>query len=400
MSFRKIFSYDTLMKSVFSLSVSMLILLLSCQSSPVAPLQSEIDSIAKHWVSDRRTGICNLALIDGSGAGLVLKGETMFPGARTKVLELLSSKGFSVIDSVIILPDTTHLEKNWGLVTLSVANIRTKPAHSSELVSQAIMGTPVRILKDHEGWVMIQTPDQYIGWTNKSAVQQMSRSEISDWRKADRLVFAASEGKIYGDCQKISVVSDLVAGAIVVKKSEDRDCTVVALPDGRTGYVSNQNWLCFDRWKDTVSLKADQLIVSGKQLMGFPYLWGGTSSKGMDCSGFVKTIFFLNGYILERDASQQIHHGMVVDIASGWGKLQRGDLLFFGSKESFRVNHVGLYIGDSQLIHESGSVHINSLEKSRPDYNEELDNNLVGARRIIGYSPEQGFWPIKNHSWY
>jgi len=388
------------MKSIFSLSVSMLTLLLSCQSNPVAPLQTEIDSISKHWAPDKRTGICNIALSNGRGAELILKGETMFAGARTKVLQLLSSKGFSVIDSVTILPDTLHLEKNWGLITLSVANMRSKPAHSSEMVSQTIMGTPVRILKDGDGWVLIQTPDQYIGWTNKSAVQLMSRSEILQWRKAERLIFEGIEGIIFGDRRRTTIMSDLVAGAILVKTSEGLDYVAVGLPDGRSGYVSKQNWFSFKRWKDTVSLNANRMIVSGKRLMGFPYLWGGTSSKGMDCSGFVKTVCFLNGVVLERDASQQFRHGKEVDLTAGWEKLQKGDLLFFGSKEPFRVTHVGMYIGDSELIHESGSVHINSLDRTKANYNDELKENLVGARRIIGFSSEQGLWPIRNHPWY
>ena len=378
----------------------MLTLLLSCQSNPVAPLQTEIDSISKHWAPDRRTGICNLALSNGRGTELILKGETMFAGARTKVLQLLSNRGFSVIDSVILLPDTLHLEKNWGLITLSVANMRSKPAHSSEMVSQTILGTPVRILKDGDGWVLVQTPDLYIGWTNKSAVQQMSRSEILKWRKSDRLIFDGSAGNIYSDRQRNMVMSDLVAGAILVKTSEGQDYATVSLPDGRSGYVSKQNWFSFDHWKDTVALNANRMIVNGKQLMGFPYLWGGTSSKGMDCSGFVKTVCFLNGVVLERDASQQIRHGKEVDITSGWDKLQKGDLLFFGSKEPFRVTHVGMYIGGGELIHESGCVHINSLDKGKANYNEELIENLVGARRIIGFSAEQGFWPIRNHPWY
>ena len=142
------------------------------------------------------------------------------------------------------------------------------------------------------------------------------------------------------------------------------------------------------------------MIGSGERLMGFPYLWGGTSSKGMDCSGFVKTVCFLNGVILERDASQQIHHGLEVDLSSGWDKLRVGDLLFFGSKEPCRITHVGIYIGNSEVMHESGSVHINSLDKNSANYNSELSSKLVGARRIIGMAPEPGYWPIKKHQWY
>ena len=391
------------MKNIISVAVALIMLLLGCQSKSVESLQPDIDRISKRWVPDKRIGICSLSVVCGRGTKPVLKGESMFAGATAEALQLFRSKGISIIDSVVILPDTTLLEKSWGLITLSISNIRSKPAHSSEMVSQAIMGTPVRILKDVDGWILIQTPDRYIGWTNKSAVQSMSWSEISNWRKADRMIYTESEGKIFADEENTIFLSDLVAGAIVNRGLRNKNLIQVNLPDGRVGYVSGLNWVDFNQWKDTVALNSERMIVSGKQLMGFPYLWGGTSSKGMDCSGFVKTVCFLNGVILERDASQQIHHGAEVDLTSGLDKLKKGDLLFFGSKQPFRVTHVGIYIGDSEVIHESGtagSVHINSLDKNSIIFRKDLSTNLVGARRIIGISPEPGYWPVSLHNWY
>ena len=388
------------MKYLLSFSFVILFALLSCKSKSVEPLQFDIDGIAKHWLPDKRVGICNFNLVSTNNNDVVLKGESLYPEAKAEVLEYLKAKGVSIIDSVVILPDTVRFEKNWGLITLSVANMRTKPAHSSEMVSQAIMGTPVRILKEVEGWALIQTPDLYIGWTNKSAIHPMTRSAINDWRSSERLMYTGTEGRIIGEDSSNTIISDLVAGALVVKKSGTSNLAVVSLPDGRTGVVQRVNWTDFNKWKDTISLKTDQMISTGKKFMGFPYLWGGTSSKGMDCSGFVKTICFLNGVILERDASQQVNHGKEVDLSSGPGKLIKGDLLFFGSKQPYRVTHVGLYIGNNEVLHESGSVHINSLEKGKPNYNEELLSDLVAARRIIGNSPEKGYWPLKNHNWY
>ncbi len=388
------------MNHIYSISFALLTVLLGCESRSVEPLQSEIDSISRHWLPDKRIGICNFNLVSTKGDEMVLRGESMFSEAKDEILQLLKNKGITIIDSVTLLPDTVQIEKNWGLITLSVANMRSRPAHSSEMVSQAIMGTPVRILKDGDGWVLIQTPDRYLGWTNKSAVQVMSRSEIGQWRSKERVIFTGSAGNIFADSPGKTVLSDLVAGTIVEMKSQDQKSIMVSLPDGRLGYVPKVNWMNFNIWKDTVSLKSEKMIVSGKQLMGFPYLWGGTSSKGMDCSGFVKTVCFLNGVIVERDASQQSHHGVEIDLKSGWNNLQKGDLLFFGSKQPYRVNHVGLYIGNGEVLHESGSVHINSLDKSKANFNEELNSNLVVARRIIGFTPEQGYWPLKMHNWY
>lgn len=388
------------MKSQITFAIFVFTLLLSCHPKSVDLLQSEIDGVAKRWIPDKRVGLCNLKLENGNGNKIVLKGETIFPDAKTEVLQLLKEKGISVTDSSVILPDSINLKKTWGVVSLSIANLRSKPAHSSELVSQAIMGTPVRVLKMEDGWVLVQTPDRYIAWTNQAAVHLMSSSEINEWRNGDRLIYTESNGSVYEDSKQTVVMSDLVAGAIVTKKSESKNITEVSLPDGRVGFVTNQNWRNFKQMKDTVSLIADNLIIAGKRFLGFPYLWGGTSSKAMDCSGFVKTVYFLNGVVLERDASQQINHGKEIDITSGYTNLQKGDLLYFGSKQPYKVTHTGMYIGDSEFIHSSGFIHINSLDKNRANYNSDLVSKLVGARRVIGNPPEQGCLPVKQHDWY
>ena len=388
------------MKSQITFAIFVFTLLLSCHPKSVDLLQSEIDGVAKRWVPDKRVGLCNFKLENGSGDKIVLKGETIFPEAKTEVLQLLKNKGISVTDSSVILPDSVSLKKIWGVVSLSIANLRSKPAHSSELVSQAIMGTPVRVLKIEDGWVLVQTPDRYIAWTNQAAVRLMSSSEMNEWRNGDRLIYTESNGSVYEDSKQTVVMSDLVAGAIVTKKSESKNITEVSLPDGRVGFVTNQNWRNFKQMKDTVSLIGDNLIIAGKRFLGFPYLWGGTSSKAMDCSGFVKTVYFLNGMVLERDASQQINHGKEIDISSGYTNLQKGDLLYFGSKQPYKVTHTGMYIGDSEFIHSSGFIHINSLDKNKSNYNSELVPKLVGARRVIGNPPEQGCLPLKQHDWY
>ena len=388
------------MKFNLSSIVIIFTLLICCNPRSTEPLQSEIDGVVKRLVPDKRVSICDLKLVKAKGDEMILKGETMIPEAKAEVLQLLKSKGISVIDSVVTLPDTIHFEKNWGVISLSVANLRTNPDNAAEMASQAIMGTPVRVLKEEDGWILIQTPDRYVAWTNASSVQKMNRSEINDWRNADRMIYTDTYGTIFGDSKRTTVMSDLVAGVILIKKSENKDLMEVNLPDGRLGYVSTNNWLNFKQWKDTVSLIDNNLIVSGKRFLGFPYLWGGTSSKAMDCSGFTKTVCFLNGVILERDASQQINHGKEIDISSGWNNLQKGDLLYFGSKKTMRATHTGIYIGDSEFIHSSGNVRINSFDQKRNNYSAHHLNSLIGARRIIGFSPEQGYLPIKLHNWY
>jgi cell wall-associated NlpC family hydrolase len=133
-------------------------------------------------------------------------------------------------------------------------------------------------------------------------------------------------------------------------------------------------------------------------------MWGGTSIKAMDCSGFTKTAFYLNGVILERDASQQAKTGEDVDISEGFDNLQKGDLLFFGSKATQergeRITHVGIYMGNGEFIHSATSVRINSLIPDAYNYYEG-STRLVRANRLITkIDNDPGIVSINNHPWY
>ena len=131
----------------------------------------------------------------------------------------------------------------------------------------------------------------------------------------------------------------------------------------------------------------ESLVSTGKTLIGVPYLWGGTSTKGVDCSGFTKTIYFLNGMVIPRDASQQVHTGILIDSTKNFDNLVKGDLLFFGRKATDstaeKVVHVGMWIGDNEFIHASGRVRISSLEKASKNFDEYNLNRYLRTKRIF-----------------
>lgn len=136
----------------------------------------------------------------------------------------------------------------------------------------------------------------------------------------------------------------------------------------------------------------EKLTSSAFGMLGVPYLWGGTSSKAMDCSGFTKTVYLMNGYILPRDASQQENIGTLVDDKRAFEKLQEGDLLFFGrnATDSTResVVHVGMWIGDMKFIHASGDIHVSSMDPDSDIFDEYNLKRYLRTKRFAGSEDE------------
>lgn len=383
--------------------IILFLFIFGCKPSDVpVNIEKGIDSISQKWVPDQRENICTFSLKMLSKRHIILKGETNLPEAKIEIINYLLDKKLVYNDSLRVIPDTSEIKKIWGLVTLSVCNIKKDPSHSSELVSQAIKGTPVKILKKKDGWLLIQTPDYYIGWTNDSSIQEMTEKEIETWKHSGRLIYTGKSGDILSETNGSEVVSDIVAGSIVKVVSEKGDCFIVALPDGRCGEISKKEGADFNKWCSGIRPEANRLILFAKTLSGSPYLWGATSTKAIDCSGFTKTIYFTGGVILARDASLQFLHGESVDISSSFNNLELGDLVFFGyySKGEKRITHVGMYIGDSEVIHSSGMVRINSLDSTKTDYSNYLKKTIMGARRIIGTGSGKGIETVTKNNWY
>jgi hypothetical protein len=365
-------------------------------------IKSDVDSIGNKWVPDQREGIFTINLSMLSGKKVLIKGETSLAELKNEVIKYFDSSGFEYSDSLQILPDTTQIKKTWGLISVSVCNIKKTPSHSSELLSQAVMGTPVKIFKNKGGWLLIQTPDFYIGWANSSGITEMDEKEIWNWKNSERIIYTAKSGDILFKSGKGQVISDIVSGAILEVTSTYDKYYDVILPDGRHGILKKEDCEDFKQWAGSLIPEPDNLIRFSESLLGSPYIWGGTSTKAFDCSGFVKTIYFTNGIILARDASLQYLHGRLVDYSLSFDSLRKGDLIFFGYKSEGkeRITHVGMYIGDTEVIHCSGMVRINSLDSTRANYSEYLKNGMMGARRIIAGGSVKGLERVAVHGWY
>jgi len=145
------------------------------------------------------------------------------------------------------------------------------------------------------------------------------------------------------------------------------------MPDGRAGFVRSVD---LERRPSGRRATPGRLIATGLRFVGIPYLWGGTTPKGFDCSGLVQRIFRLNGMILPRDSDMQARFGRERAVA-GPRDLVPGDLVFFGRAEG-TITHVGLVLSEAKFLHAYGQVRINSLDPAEDGY----DSGLASIWRL------------------
>ena len=346
-----------------------------------------IESFTARFAPDKRTAIFQIDAFKQNNQ-LILTGRTNLFGAKSFLLDRLKVDKITLVDEIKTLPEAELEDKIYGLVEVSVCNIRYSPKHAGEMASQALMGTPVRILeKEDNGWLLIQTPDQYISWVDRGAITMINKEQLDRWKTAPKMIYTRSYGAAYVEANEESAtVSDMVAGCVLEILEEKTDFYKVLFPDQRQGYVSKREANNYNAWLSGLNVSEESLVKTSKRMMGVPYLWGGTSFKGVDCSGFTKMVYFLNGIVLPRDASQQVSIGETIDKSGNWGDLKAGDLLFFGEKRedgSERVVHVAMWLGNGEYIHASDKVRISSMISTSPNYDEYNAERYLRSKRIL-----------------
>ena len=260
--------------------------------------------------------------------------------------------------------------QEYGVVNISVCNLRRSADFDAEMVSQALLGTPVHILQlaEKNGWPQVQTPDTYTGWVHYEGITRMSKEEYSAWNAAPKVVVTALFGLVYDrPSRKGATVSDVVGGDRLRLLGRKGSFWKVGFPDGRSGYLPRADAQELTAWRRDLDNSPAAILNTARSMLGFPYIWAGMSPKGMDCSGFVRTVLFMHDIIAPRDSGPQSRVGVRIDKKE---LLSPGDLVFFGrwDGDTPRISHVGFYLGGGQFIHSLGMVKIGSLDPSAPDY--------------------------------
>ena len=291
---------------------------------------------------------------------------------RAKRMFLLLLMSVAVIAAITICASATELKTGIGVVNSSL-RLRAKPNTDADIISTAAPGDNVVIIREVDGWYLVDynldigyMSSDYItfkerenvelgyGRVNTSAVNMRSQPS-SDSDLVYQLPYGEEAYIIGFNCGWYKVQYNGATGYI---RSDLLELTEKPLYNSNGSYVS----------------AGQQLINYAMNLLGTPYVWGGTTTSGFDCSGFTKYVYQQFGYTLNRTAAQQLSNGYSVS------SLEPGDLVFFNNTyaTSAAASHVGIYIGNNQFIHSaSGGVKITSLSDSY------YASRYIGARRIF-----------------
>lgn len=353
----------------------------------VVALSQELRTLQLRFAPDRHLSVYTLGL-DQAGGGLVLTGEVDRAEARIETLQAVGQLGVEVADQIRVLPDATQGETNWGITTLSVANGREGTAHSAELGTQTLMGEVVRVLKRQGRWLYVQSSDQYLSWMESGSLKLCTRKEVDAWEHSPLLFVTDFDVLICETpAREAQPVSDVVIGCRVKKLGETDGYFKVELPDGRSGFLSKSFATDYATWKGSRRPTPENIERTGRRLLGRPYLWGANTPRGLDCSGFTKLTYLLNGLELRRNASQQAGQGVEIPLDPDFSQLKKGDLLFFGFEERGdrpgRISHVGIYLGDKLFIQASQRVRLSSLDPKSPIADFGRIRGLIKARRVL-----------------
>ena len=236
------------------------------------------------------------------------------------------------------------------VVVVPAANMYSAPSDRSAVVSQAIYGSNVILLTALGEWSKIQTDDHYKGWT-PSRYLRLIQSGAGYATAGPTVQVDSLFANVYHEAdvsrQKPVVTIPFAARLEVIAegKGNEEGWLQVRLPDKRSEWIQSSDVVA-----DPKPLSAPESIELAKRFLGLPYLWGGRSSFGFDCSGFTQMLVHARGFNMPRDADQQAAWKGVTPVESK--HLKPGDLVFFGSGPD-KITHTGMYIGDGQFIHDS-----------------------------------------------
>ena len=232
-----------------------------------------------------------------------------------------------------------------AVVLKPVANMYSGPSEDGRVISQAIYGANVELMEQREGWARVRTADEYAGWIPlaqlRPSVPYASSGRVAEVTSHFAHIYREPDVTKHAPLVTVPFETKLEVTA-TGRSDEDERWIQVRLPDDRTGWIQSGD-VAFG----VKALDVAGMLELARKFLGAPYTWGGTSSYGYDCSGFVQMLERRRGVMMPRDAAPQAAWNGLMPVERK--DLQPGDLLYFGNSAR-HITHTGIYLGDNKFI--------------------------------------------------
>jgi hypothetical protein len=339
-----------------------------------------IEQVRKDLKLDYRSAIFDVRVEQRGGKLCILGATTVAKAVDTLIERLVEEKDEKYIrDEVQRLPEAGSAGEVHVLVRAAIAPVYGDPALPAPQISQAVLGTRLDLLNRVGDWCRVRLEDGYIGWAHHGYLQFGGEEWAYSWERGTRGEPAVSLGaELIDDAGR--VFARLPWGARCVRFSQEQ----YELPDGRRGAIGNGEVVAVDRIADWFPPRGDSVTRTARRWVGAPYLWGGVTTGGVDCSGLVQAVFWLHGVALPRDSDQQSHMGDPIDPGADFADLNPGDLVFFSETEK-RVSHVAISLGGPHIVHSAltnGGVDMNDLSGDL-EFEGRLRSLFTRAHRVL-----------------
>jgi gamma-D-glutamyl-L-lysine dipeptidyl-peptidase len=338
-----------------------------------------IEQIRQRHVPDLRAGVFDVELA-ATPQGIRVTGQTTQPAAVAELIAAVNTKdaGVHVEDAVIRLPDPGLADGHAALVRAAIAPIYEEPRLPAPQISQAVMGVRIDVLSRSGPWIRIRSEDGYLGWVHQGYVLVGDREWAAGWERGVSGESVVSLGAELVDDED-RTLSRPPWGARLIRQGVS-----YVLPDGRTGTLASGEVVDVDRLSDRFPARGESVARTARRWQGSPYLWGGVTQLGVDCSGFTQSVLWMHGVALPRDSDLQARVGQLIEPADSFDELAAGDLVFF-AEDGARVSHVAISLGGSAILHSSlhnGGVEPNDL-LGATEFEQRLRSLFTHARRLL-----------------
>ncbi len=318
---------------------------------------------------DRNLHYCQLEIIQAAPDRCELSGVVLDDDTLNSVMRGLAMRVSGMVFNATAVRLLRSAAPQMLTVSTNLTSLHAGPSFLAEMESQLLNGEQVEVLLERDVWVFTRQRDGYLGWTYRPYLGSIAAPAPTHFvaaplslLRAEASVDAPLAGRVLG------------GGAVHVVDKKD-GWARLALAGGQSGWIPAGDLRSLNALPCSAIERCEQIVQDAFRFIGVPYLWGGCSAFGIDCSAFVRLLHRLSGVELPRNSYMQFDAGQPIEPPG-----QLGDLLFFGN--GLRVTHVALSLGNWRIVHSSRAR--NGVYEDNMQAVPQLRESFMGARTFLG----------------